>query len=68
MKASDGTCCPHCGGISGYHFNAWLREHYLGSWAGDAESVQTIDSRFPKTARCVDCGKRVALPEADPNA
>jgi hypothetical protein len=60
--------CPHCGDYDmGYEFILTERVNVQGGWgdgADDEEANDVIEERYPKTVKCLNCGKRVSLERA----
>jgi hypothetical protein len=68
MSANSAWNCPRCGEDHGLEYarrvSGWERYHFYGD-VGDHRLADDslIRGRWPKTGRCLACGKRVPLPK-----
>lgn len=59
------SCCPLCGGKSGYNFRAIEIQDWTGSWengnadVGKEEFVDSIKFTTNKIIICKDCDKKI---------
>lgn len=62
---SDRSACPHCGGSGGLEFTVHESHRWWMGWEGDEGESETgvvLASRSSKVGRCVDCKRRVRVP------
>ena len=70
-RANEGSapmdCCPHCGSEDGFYWNEDMRFSFVAPWRGNIRASEASDVakilHRPKTARCINCKKRVPLPK-----
>ena len=55
--------CPFCQGTEGVSAKYTEIRVGLWQWGKGLQFGEFENSRIPKTGRCLDCGKRVALPK-----
>jgi hypothetical protein len=67
MRASDGECCPYCGGTEGVTTNdkaiGWIERHVFWNGVIDYTSLDKLRETKAASGVCIDCGKRVRAPE-----
>lgn len=56
--------CPSCGGKSGLRYHVRVDFTYFIKWGESCPQVEKdsfypVITKTPKTAKCIDCGKRV---------
>lgn len=53
------SCCPHCGGESGYSVSVILWGQQWYKWNGSGENFLDRGSKHTSLFRCLDCNKPI---------
>lgn len=53
------TCCPHCGGQSGFLTNVIFKAQRLTEWNGRDVDTENYTLTTETNPKCLDCGKSV---------
>lgn len=63
--AAASDACPYCGGKNGYYYAVRCLDRRQGGWGEGVEADESVEIEamrvWPKTARCIDCHRRVSI-------